>query len=71
MSGPITESVLLGNIAVRSYLLKGNENKDYWSGGSWIGRKKLIWDSQNMIVKNLEEANQFVSRNYRSGWELT
>jgi hypothetical protein len=37
----------------------------------YIGRKKLLWDGEEMRIKNLEVANQFVSREYRKGWELT
>ena len=37
----------------------------------YIGRKKLLWEGNEMKIKNLEEANQFVGREYRKGWELT
>ena len=37
----------------------------------FIGRKKLLWDGDTMRIKNLEVANQFVKRQYRSGWKLT
>ena len=30
----------------------------------------MIWDSDNMRVENLEEANKFVKRDYRDGWKL-
>jgi predicted dehydrogenase len=67
-SGPLTETVLMGNIAIRSYMLQdkvgSNRNK-------FIGRKKLLWDGDTMRIKNLEVANQFVKRQYRSGWKLT
>jgi hypothetical protein len=36
----------------------------------WYGRKKLLWDGDNMKITNLEEANQFVGRTYRKGWEV-
>ena len=36
----------------------------------YYGRKKLQWDGENMKIKNLEEANNFVSKEYRNGWEL-
>jgi hypothetical protein len=35
-----------------------------------ISRKKLLWDGNQMKIKNLEAANQFVTRKYRAGWEL-
>jgi hypothetical protein len=31
---------------------------------------RLEWDNKNLKVTNLEAANEFVSRNYRKGWEL-
>ena len=68
-SGPLTETVLMGNIAIRSYVLQGRSS-DSWSP-DLISRKKLLWDGNQMKIKNLEAANQFVTRNYRSGWELT
>lgn len=66
-SGPLTETVLMGNIAIRSYLLQ-KENSN--GKKEFIGRKKLTWNGDQMKITNLEEANQFVSRTYRSGWEL-
>mgnify|MGYP001627944069 CR=1 FL=1 len=30
----------------------------------------LKWDSENLKVTNLEEANQWVTRDYREGWEI-
>lgn len=66
-SGPLTETVLMGNIAIRSYLLRSGSGRDM----KFIGRKKLLWDGEAMKIKNLEAANQFVGRAYRKGWELT
>ena len=68
-SGPLTETVLMGNIAIRSYMLE--ERKEGSRRPVYIGRKKLLWDGDNMKIKNLDAANQFVTRNYRPGWELT
>ncbi len=51
-AGPLTEAVLLGNIAVR------------YRG------KKLHWDSQAMRITNLVEANSWLWRDYRDGWEI-
>ncbi len=65
-AGPLTESVLMGNLAIRSYNLrtpKGN-------GFEYPGRKKLLWDGDTMRVTNFDEANQFVQRTYREGWKL-
>ena len=66
-AGPMTETVLMGNLAIRSYALARegkNGRKDYY------GRKKLLWDGPNMNVTNFDEANQFVKRSYREGWKL-
>ena len=65
-SGPLTETVLMGNIAIRSYLLRTGSGRNM----KYIGRRKLLWDGEAMKIKNLEAANQFVGRAYRKGWEL-
>ena len=36
----------------------------------FFARKKLLWDGENMRITNMEEANQFVGRTYRKGWEV-
>ena len=66
-SGPLTETVLMGNLAIRSYMLKrkGANNRD-----EFYGRKKLLWDGASMKITNFDEANQFVKRTYREGWSL-
>ena len=66
-SGPLTETVLMGNLAIRSYTL-AKEKKD--GGREFIGRKKLLWDGEKMQITNFEGANQFVGREYREGWKL-
>ena len=35
-----------------------------------LGGKKLIWDSENMKVTNLPEANNYLHYEYRQGWTL-
>ncbi len=50
-AGPLTEAVLLGNIAIRT-------------------GKKIQWDSANMKITNLPEANAYVNPPYREGWSL-
>lgn len=50
-SGPFTEVVLLGNLAIRS-------------------GKELQWDGENMKATNCPEADQYIRRQYRKGWEL-
>jgi len=38
-------------------------------GVVYPGSNKLMkWDSGNMRITNYEEANQFVKREYRTGW---
>ena len=66
-AGPMTETVLMGNLAIRSYMLR-RENSN--GKMEYYGRKKLLWDGENMRITNLEAANQFVGRNYRKGWEV-
>jgi predicted dehydrogenase len=66
-AGPFAESVLIGNLAIRSWNLEkklANGRSDY------PGRKKLIWDAKAMKITNFDEANQFVKREYRQGWSL-
>lgn len=33
--------------------------------------RKLIWDAENMKATNAPEADKFIRREYRDGWELT
>lgn len=67
-AGPFTESILMGNLAIRSWLMKNPKSKGW--GDKYLGRKKLLWDAKNMKVTNFDEANQFVKRDYRDGWRL-
>ncbi|NND31671.1 MAG: Gfo/Idh/MocA family oxidoreductase [Saprospiraceae bacterium] len=66
-AGPMTETVLMGNLAIRSYMLQKENSK---GNREFFGRKKLLWDGNNIRITNLEEANQFVGRTYREGWEV-
>ena len=68
VSGPLTETVLMGNLAIRSYtsLAKTGERGRM----EHYGRRKLFWDGQAMKITNFDEANPFVSRPYRDGWDL-
>ncbi|MDP9079270.1 MAG: Gfo/Idh/MocA family oxidoreductase [Bacteroidota bacterium] len=56
-AGPLTEALLMANLAVRGHELKG-------------GRIKLLWDNKAMKVTNFDDVNQYVKRQYRQGWEL-
>ncbi len=61
-AGPLTETILMGNLAIRSWNVKAINTQ------SFPGRKKLYWDAANMKITNFDEANQFVKREYRHGW---
>jgi predicted dehydrogenase len=50
-SGPLTETVLLGNVAYRS-------------------GKAILWDSPSLRAVGAPEADKFVRRTYRAGWEV-
>lgn len=68
-AGPFTESILIGNLAIRSFLMQ-NPKLTGWND-KYMGRKRLLWDAKNMKITNFDEANQFVKREYRDGWNLT
>ncbi|MGY8672434.1 MAG: Gfo/Idh/MocA family protein [Verrucomicrobiia bacterium] len=57
-AGPMTEAVLLGNVALR-YELRED-----------LTKKKLLWDAKNLKFSNHAAANQFLRRDYRKGWEV-
>jgi hypothetical protein len=67
-AGPLTESILMGNLAVRSYSYR-QPNAD-GKGFSYPGRKQLLWNGKNMKITNFDIANQYVKREYRQGWSL-
>jgi hypothetical protein len=56
-AGPLTEALLMANLAVRGHDLKG-------------GRIKYEWDNQAMKVSNFDAVNEYVKRNYREGFVL-
>ena len=64
-AGPLTETVLMGNLAVLSY---NYSEKDAKGNTVYPGRKKLLWDGENMKITNFDPANKFVKRQYRTGW---
>lgn len=51
-SGPLSETVALGNVATR------------------FPKKTLEWNSKTMRVTNLPEANTYLTKSYRKGWEI-
>jgi hypothetical protein len=57
-AGPLAESVLLGNVALRVQLRDD------------LTLCRLEWDSAAFKITNLEEANKFIRRPYRTGWSL-
>jgi len=67
-AGPFTEAVLMGNLAIRAYM---HQEKNADGRAVFPGRKKLLWDAKNMTITNYDLANEFVMRNYRSGWGLS
>lgn len=67
-AGPLTECVLMGNLAIRSffYRVPNTEGDTRW-GREFLypGRGIILkWDGPNMKVTNFEPANQFVKRTY-------
>src|SRR6201996_6573647 len=57
VAGPLTEALLMANLAVRGHDLKG-------------GNIKLVWDNDAMKITNFDAVNQYIKREYRSGFEL-
>ncbi|MCX5645622.1 MAG: Gfo/Idh/MocA family oxidoreductase [Phycisphaerae bacterium] len=57
-AGPLTEMILLGNIAVRMSLKTQEKGL------------RLTYDGPNMRITNLPEANEYMQRKYRDGWTL-
>ena len=70
IAGPLTESILMGNLAIRSTNIR-KPSKDDPNWYDFPGRGiTLVWDGPNMKVTNFDEANEFVRRRYREGWSL-
>jgi predicted dehydrogenase len=57
-AGPLAEAVLLGNVALRVQLREK------------LTKCRLVWDPAQFRITSLEEANQFLRREYREGWSL-
>jgi hypothetical protein len=57
-AGPLTEVVLLGNIALRPEMREE------------LTTKKLLWDAEHLRFTNSETANKFLKREYRAGWGI-
>ncbi|MFD0863017.1 Gfo/Idh/MocA family protein [Sungkyunkwania multivorans] len=72
-AGPLTEAVLMGNLAIKAFqykVLKEGKTPTSWAPYDYPGRRKLLWDGKNMKVTNYEKANEWVTRDYRDGWEV-
>jgi hypothetical protein len=68
IAGPLTETILMGNLAIRSYDIR-KPKIDKPNQFDYPGRGiKLLWDGEAMKVTNFDEANAFVKREYRKGW---
>jgi hypothetical protein len=50
-TGPVTETILLGGVALRA-------------------GKRVEYDTANMKITNIPDANKYLKRDYRKGWEL-
>jgi predicted dehydrogenase len=73
-AGPLTETVLMGNLLLRSFNIREKirrTDKVYGDMDAYIFPGRYInynWDGPNMRITNFELANQFVKREYRKGW---
>jgi predicted dehydrogenase len=73
-AGPLTETVLMGNLLLRSFNIREKvvrEDPVYGTMESYKFPGRYInytWDGPNMRITNFEQANQFVKREYREGW---
>jgi predicted dehydrogenase len=57
-AGPLAEVVLLGNVPLRVQLR------------SELTRVRLLWDPDKFEFTNMSQANAFLRREYREGWQL-
>jgi predicted dehydrogenase len=68
-AGPLTEALLMANLAIRAYDIR--TPKADGKGFDYPGRYvKLLWDNVNLKVTNFDDVNQYVKREYRSGYSL-
>ncbi|KLT65902.1 MULTISPECIES: Gfo/Idh/MocA family protein [Pedobacter] len=65
IAGPLTEALLMANLAIRSFDIQKTVNNKTTYPGRYM---KMLWDNNNMKITNFDEANQFVKREYRKGW---
>ena len=63
----ISETVLMGNLAIRSALVyEPSDNSNETPTNSQ--EEKNLWDGEKMEITNFEPANQFIKRTYRTDW---
>jgi hypothetical protein len=61
-----------GEPTVGNFLLAGPISEAFNLGAISLrlGGKRLLWDAANMKIANLPEADRYLTREYRKGWEL-
>ncbi len=57
-AGPLTETVLLGNVALHA------------AAKEKLVHVPLSWDSEKFTITNMPEANKYLHTQYRKGWTL-
>ena len=62
-AGPISETVCLAAVALRAGRVRSGVRV-------YPAPVKLLYDSAAMKITNLPEANKYLTRDYRPGWEL-
>ncbi len=73
-AGPLTETVLMGNLLLRSFniqnkIIRNDPVYGEMEGFTFPGRYKTFkWDGENMKITNFEPANRFIKREYRKNW---
>jgi predicted dehydrogenase len=68
---PLTETLLIANLAIRAYdykTLKPGKTPTSWAPYDYNGRIRMEWDATNLKMSNYNDANQFIKRDYRTGW---
>lgn len=54
-AGPLSETILLGNLSV-------------WTTGESGKGKEIQWDAKNLVAKNAPEVAEIIKPKYREGW---
>ena len=54
-AGPLSETILLGNLSV-------------WTTGESGKGKAIEWDAKNLVAKNAPEVADIIKPKYREGW---